>query len=249
MIKNPIGAACASVLVALMGGLATPTASHAAVYGGVYDPENLNYRWFGNHVFTVDDACLIGDGWKTVNNEYGDCGSASLTGGDLTVINKLGTPDPVDDVSKTLQIGEFTGFIPNTNEVWGINIFGGQLVGVDTFSIGNFRFVDDPEETHQGLWRLRWTSGNGNYCELYNCSEEGGEGARVGTLGSPIAAPTGAGRPDVILTNSIDDTNDALPQGTTNFSLQRLDVPEPTSVTLVLAALGAGWLSRRRNRG
>ena len=244
MLKNPIGAACASLLVALMGGLATPTASHAAVYGGVYDPENPNYRWFGNHVFTVDDACLIGDGWKPVNNEYGDCGSASLTGGDLTVINKLGTPSLLDDVSKTLQFGGFEGFIPNTNEVWGINIFGGQLVGVDTYSIGNFTFAD-PGATHLGLWRLRWTSGNGEYCSLYDC----GGRSSVGTRGSPIAALRGPGRPDVILTNSIAGTDEALPQGTTNFSLQRLDVPEPTSVTLVLAALGAGWLTRRRNRG
>ena len=55
-------------------------------------------------------------------------------------------------------------------------------------------------------------------------------------------------RPDVFLTNSIAGTNAALPQGTTTFSLQRRDLPEPTTVTLVLAALGAGWLTRRRTR-
>ena len=244
MLKNPIGAACASVLVSLMGGLATPTASHAAVYGGVYDPVNANYRWFGNHVFTVDDACLSVDGWKRVNTGYGGCGSASLAGGDLTVINKLGTSDLLDDVSKTLQFLDFPGFIPNRNRVWGVNIFGGQLVGVDTDSIGDFEFAD-PGTTHLGLWQLRWTSGNGEYCSLYDC----GGRSSVGTRGSPIAAPRGPGRPDVILTNSIAGTNAALPQRTTIFSLQRLDVPEPTSVTLVLAALGAGWLTRRRNRG
>jgi hypothetical protein len=38
-----------------------------------------------------------------------------------------------------------------------------------------------------------------------------------------------------------------LPQGAT-VTFQRQNVPEPTTVTLVLAALGAGWLTRRRKR-
>jgi hypothetical protein len=244
MVKNSIGGACATVLVALAGGLATPTASHAAIYGGVFDPENANYKWFGNHVFNVSDACLVGDGWKRVNAiGYGGCGSASLTGGDLTVVNKLDPLNLLDDVSKTLLFSSFPSFIPNTSNVWGVNIVGGQLVGVDTDEIGDFNFAA-PGTTHLGDWQLRWTSGNGGYCVLYVCAGRPGEGS----LGFPLAGPTSAARPDVFLTNSIAGTNAALPQGTTTFSLRRLDVPEPTTVTLVLAALGAGWLTRRRKR-
>jgi hypothetical protein len=256
MMKSPVGAACASVLIALAGGLATPMASHAAVYGGVFDPENANYKWFGNHLFEVDDACLIGDGWKKVNAEpgYGDgsyCGSASLIGSDLTVVNKLGNlANPGIPVSKTLQFADPAfDFIPNTSDVWGVNIVGGQLVGIDTFEIGDFIFSDDNplDPTHGGQWQLRWTSGRGDYCLLY-FGESCGFSA-IGALGafsaSPMNDPLGP-RPDVILTNSIAGTNAALPQGTTTFSLQRRDLPEPTTVTLVLAALGAGWLSRRR---
>jgi hypothetical protein len=246
MMKSPIGAACATVLVALVGGLATPTASHAAVYGGVFDPENDSYKWFGNHIFEVDDACLIGDGWKKVNAEpgYGDgsyCGSARLSGGDLTVVNKFGTlANPGVPVSKTLQFADF-GFIPNTIDVWGVNIVGGELVGIDTFEIGDFTFAD-PGTTHLGDWQLRWTSGNGDFCVLYGCARPG-----MGSFGSPIANPMGGVSPDVFLTNSLLGTNQQLPQGAT-VTFQRLNVPEPTSVTLVLAALGAGWLTRRRKR-
>ena len=252
MTKTPVGAACATLLIALGGGLLTPTPSHAAVYGGVFDPENGNYKWFGNHVFEVDDACLIGDGWKKVNAEpgYGDgsyCGSARLKGGDLTVVNKLGTLDnPGVPVSKTLQFADF-GFIPDTIDVWGVNIVGGQLVGIDTFEIGDFTFAD-PGTTHAGDWQLRWTSGRGDYCLLYfgNLCNFAGSGAFGAVSAGSMDAPVP--KPDVFLTNSIAGTNTALPQGTTRFSLQRLDVPEPATVTLVLAALGAGWLTRRRTR-
>ena len=247
MFKSSMGAACATVLVALAGGLTTPTATHAAIYGGVYDPENANYKWFGNHIFTVDDACLVGDGWKRVNTEpgYGGCGSAALTGGDLTVINKQPPSGPA--VSKTVQFLSFPSFIPNTNEVWGVNIVSGQLVGVDTFEIGDFTFAD-PGTTHLGDWQLRWTSGNGGFCLLYFCEE--GRPASSESFGAPLSSSTNSARPDVILTNTIDGnpTGIPLPQGTTRFTLQRFDVPEPTTITLVLAALGATWLTRRRKR-
>lgn len=244
MNKSSVGTACATVLIALAGGLATPTASHAAVYGGVFDPENLNYKWFGNHIFVVDDACLIGDGWKRVNTDigYGGCGSASLSGGDLTVINKQPPAGPA--VSKTLLFADF-GFIPNTSGVWGVNIVGGQLVGVDTFEIGNFVFAD-PGATHLGNWQLRWTSGNGAFCILYNSCI--GQPQGVASLDAPLFDPRDGARPDVFLTNSIAATNSNLPQGTTRFSLQRLDVPEPATVPLVIAALGALALARRRRR-
>jgi hypothetical protein len=242
MMKHSIGAACATALVALAGGLVTPTASHAAVYGGVFDPENANYKWFGNHVFTVADACLLSDGWKRVNDiEYG-CGSASLSGGDLTVVAKRGTPSPLDDVSKTLQFADFPSFIPSTSRVWGVNIVGGQLVGVDTFEIGDFTFTD-PGTTHQGDWQLRWTSGNGDYCDLYFCIPER---PQAGAPGAEISNTMRGARPDVILTSDFLGPT-ALPQGAT-LTFQRLDVPEPATFTLVMAALGAGWLTRRRNK-
>lgn len=257
MMKNSIGAACATVLVALAGGLATPTASHAVVYGGIFDPEDDNYKWFGKHVFAVDDACLVGDGWKKVNTAYGydGCGPASLVGGDLTVVNKGGNTNPDDDVSKTLQFADFA-FIPSRS-VWGVNIVGGQLVGVDTFSIGDFLF-DSPGETHAGTWRLEWSSGRGSRNCLYfgiGCpppppaAVPNGAGL-LGLFGAPVASSMSS--PDtstVTLRNFLPDglnqvLNNLGPSTVVSFQ----PIPEPTTVTLVLAALGAGWLTRRRKR-
>lgn len=244
MVKNSIGAACATVLVALAAGLATPTASHAAVYGGVFDPENANYKWFGNHVFAVDDACLVGDGWKQVNSNTGyGCGNARLIGGDLTVVNKRGTPNLFDDVSRTLLFSNFP-FIPTSVNplnalVWGVNIVGGELVGIDTNEIGNFTFLPADAATHSGDWFLRWTSGQGLFCTLYGLQ----------CLPPPPVGRNAASGAAVFLTNSVlGDPNTNL-QGTgpaLNLSFQR--IPEPGTVTLVLAALGVVLLGRRRQR-
>lgn len=247
MTKSPIGAACACILVALAGGLATPTASHAAVYGGAYDPENANYRWFGNHLFAVADACLVGDGWKRVNSDlgYGGCGSAQLIGGDLTVVNKLGTPSLLDDVSRTLLFSNFpfipTSLNPLTAPVWGVNIVGGELVGVDSFEIGSFTFAAADAGTHGGDWFLRWSSGRGAFCDLYSC------GGRTGEAAGEPADPLAVARPTVFLTNRIaGDPNGLVPLASDRVTFQR--VPEPGTVALVLAALGACWVSRRRRQ-
>lgn len=242
VLKSSIGVACATVLVALAGGLVTPTASHAAVYAGVFDPENANYKWFGNHVFSVDDACLVGDGWKEVNSNTGyGCGSARLVGGDLTVVNKFGTPSLLDDVSRTLQFTNF-GFIPTSinplnTPIWGVNIVGGELAGIDTLEIGDFTFLPTTTTlTHGGNWKLRWSSGQGLRCTLYDLSS------------CSLPAPPITG-PRVFLTNTLDGDPNAVLESTGPallVSFQR--IPEPGTAALVLAAMGAGWLARRRKR-
>jgi PEP-CTERM motif len=254
MKKTSVGAACGAVLVALTGGLMTPTATHAAVYGGVFDPSNTFYQWSGTHRFEVSDACLQGaDGWRLVNAYEGGCGTARLTDGSLTVVNKRGTYDLSDDVSRTLQFSDFE-FIPTSTDpfgpdVWGVYVVGGEAVGFDTREIGGFEFVDDPY-THGGTWYLTWTTGlapNG-YCFYFGC------GARPESAGMPMANGRSTGVGSVSLTNFVGNTiNGNVPPRTLIApTFVRLDptnaVPEPTTVTLVLAALGAGWLTRRRNR-
>jgi len=240
VLKSSIGVACATVLVALAGGLVTPTASHAAIYAGVFDPENANYKWFGNHVFSVDDACLVGDGWKEVNSNTGyGCGSARLVGGDLTVVNKFGTPSLLDDVSRTLQFTNF-GFIPTSinplnTPIWGVNIVGGELAGIDTLEIGDFTFSPADSDTHGGDWKLRWSSGQGLFCTLYSQ-----------TCSLPLPDITG---PRVFLTNILTgDPNDVLERTGPALLVTFQRIPEPGTAALVLAAMGAGWLARRRKR-
>ena len=256
MMKSTLGAACATVLVALAGNLATPTASHAVVYGGIFDPRNENYRWFGTHVFDVSAACLDSDGWRQANS-YDSAGcSARLIGGDLTVVNRQPPAGP--EVSRTIKFSSFP-FIPTSDDpsssprIWGVNVFGGELVGVDSFNIGNFTFGLLDVATHDGLWLLRWSSGRGDRCLLYDDCEE--IGSSSAGFNSPLASPPDPGNPSVSLTNlccgSEPGVNPLVPRTSTTITFQRQStdtnaVPEPTTVTLVLAALGATWLTRRR---
>jgi hypothetical protein len=240
MLKRSIVAACATAVLALAAGLVTPMAAQAAVYGGVFDPENANYKWFGNHLFHVDDSCLSSDGWKQVN-AVGGCGEAWLAGGDLTVINK----NPVE-VSRTIQFSNFP-FIPTSTDpidapVWGLLVVGGELVGIDTFEIGAFTFAVADAATHGGDWYLRWSSGQGDFCDLYGCDRP--DPNWNGGPAVPSADP-----PTVFLTNlNASVPNTQLPPSTTQVTFFR--VPEPMSLSLVLAALGASWgaswIARRR---
>ena len=273
MMKSSIGAACATVLVALAGGLATPDASHAAIYGGIFDPSNEFYKWSGTHRFEVSDACLLGaPGWRPANTYASDC-TAQLTGGTVTVVNKNGPEDyTLDDVSRTLDFVSL-GFAPtstnpggNGPEVWGLYVDGGEVVGFDTLTFV-FRFSGDDESTHGGDWHLSWNSDNipdGTvYCNLFpgseNCPEEGGGedgrpslSALSGGLRSANSHSNSVGFVRLVNFDDFGDQNGNLIEKTDILEFLRLDptrpVPEPTTVTLVLAALGAGWLARRRKR-
>ena len=272
MMKSSIGAACATVLVALAGGLATPDASHAAIYGGIFDPSNEFYQWSGTHRFVVSDACLQGgNGWRAANTYASDC-TAQLTGGSVTVVNKNGTDLYTgDDESRTLDFYSL-GFTPtSTNpygygpEVWGLYVEGGEVVGFDTLTFV-FRFSGDDESTHGGDWHLSWNSDNipeGTvYCNLFpgseNCPGEGGEDGRPslsalsGGLGSADSQSNSVGFVRLVNLNELGAQNGNLIERSDRLEFPRLDptrpVPEPTTVTLVLAALGAGWLARRRKR-
>jgi len=267
VLKNSIGAACATVLVALAGGLATPTASHAAVYGGVFDPENTFYQWSGTHRFVVDDACLNTNGWKAVNYE-GTCGSVSLTGGSLKVKNK--TVSAPYGYEETILFGanppwpvEGPGY-----PIFGINVVNNELVGVDSTEFGAFRFIgpafapnpfngsefaSDPlaavivlPNPLSGDWFLRWDTGLTD-CQRYEI------GCPLGAIAESAVSPAAANPPmgAVFLRNFVNGGfNGNVPPMSLPPTFERLDapmaIPEPATVTLVLAALGAGWLARRR---
>ena len=257
MLKNSIGAACATALTALAGGLALPTVSHAAIYGGVFDPSNNFYQGSGNHVFSVADACLTGPtGWRSVNNLAFGCGSAGLVSGDLTVVNKLNTPSLLDDVSRTLQFSNILGSAINSTNplqpfVWGIYVENGEVRWIDTLQTGFFQFAAVDAPTHAGNWSLEWTSGRAtsSYCALFPSasicvvgrSEVGGASASLTALPPDPAA-------SVLLRNFVTGAgaNANLPRSSDSVTFQR--IPEPTTAALVLAALGAGWLARRRRR-
>lgn len=239
MKKNSVGAACGAVLVALVGGLATPTASHAVIYGGVFDPDNGTYAWSGTHKFDVSDACLTGSGFRLVN-EYGSDCSVRLIGGTLTV-KRYGSITPYD-YEETLNFGSEPAYGGFDYPIWGINVVNNELFGVDSYAFGGFRF--DNQDKLGGDWFVSWNTGLDD-CERFGCEARF---ASVLSSVSPLSEPV---NPSYVSLSNAGATG--LPGRTdrpvtfVNLSTPAA-VPEPTTVTLVLAALGAGWMTRRRKK-
>ena len=273
MLKHSIAGACTTVLVALVGGLFTPTGSHAAVYGGVFDPEDNKYRWEGTHRFEVSESCLLSDGWRAANTGYGgysfqigaplpdpsgvtgnynaDPCDAQLLGGSLSVKRKTG----LDQGFKTLNFGTFA-----KSNVWGVFIKNGQLAGVDTYLTGPLHFtyaeegdLFDERFSEGGGLLLRWESGRAplNFVP----------GTLFNGVGSAPNVPSNTNYDQslvdpVYLYRSLgnsDNYKELTPgQSARDVTFTRLGgpgqmVPEPGSLALVgLALAAAAGLSRSR---
>jgi hypothetical protein len=226
MTKFPIAAACASILIAATGGLGAPGDAQAAVYRGIFDPEDANYRWSGTHEFVVADACLESDGWQVANDGYA-C-EVTLVAGSLTVTNKQGTPGVGDDYTETIDFTDF-GFIPNSVDIFGLYVLEGELAGVDSFWIGPFVFANGAQLG--GNWYLQWESG------FAPDFEEAGA-----VLSKPPGDPVYLYRCPDPLASCVEATPGLFAVPT----FVRQTVPEPGSLGLAAGALAGLWWARRR---
>ncbi|MEO8849712.1 MAG: PEP-CTERM sorting domain-containing protein [Casimicrobiaceae bacterium] len=127
------------------------------------------------------------------------------------------TVDMIDTASHDTGHLDFVNVLPDTFDMVDLYISGGNLIGVDTGWVG-WTLTSPCSGTLCGIpWWIRWQSGLPDPVYLYT-----GTCSTVSHC-TPNHDPAGIA-PNVTFTR----------------------VPEPGTLALVIAALGAGWLVRRR---
>lgn len=212
---------CAAIAAAI-GSAAT--LARAAAYTSGWDPVGP-ITSNGTALLTVGDNCLmLSDGFHYVNDDT-SC-TVSLVSATVNLVD----PNPTDDSAgmATFTLGA------DTEDIWGIDVLGGALVGLDTFPIGPGAVGDNPDgNLSDTSWWIQWW--DGVYSQYY--------GAGVGE----VLFNT------VSLENAPCENDSGTPQGCNSVVSMATTVtftqttPEPGSLGLLLGALGAGWWARRRN--
>jgi hypothetical protein len=149
----------------------------------------------------------------------------SLLNADVTLTS---VPETTDTAHLTFS--DLGG--PETGNIWGVDLAAdGTLLGVDSFLIGPQFAPGGSNAIFGGPWWIQLDAGDGQ-------------------------APPDSIDPDATFTNTVLLFGGSCPEGcfpdevatyTANVVGNRFDpVPEPGSLGLLLGALGAGWLARRR---
>lgn len=222
------------------------TAAEAGLVRGSLDPlatvDIPAYNGFAD--FQVDDNCLIGDGWKQTGTGSGDCGAVFMQSATIYLYGNTPSDPPGTPGTELGQVN--FGAFP-ASEVFGILTLGGQVLGIDSAIMG----AAPANGTYAGqdFW-LQFVTG----CE-FGDSSCGNLVPDILSLLSPLGVgPFPAADPLAYLydtTCSIDGDVEfcfpgANPSRTTPGGLVFVAIPEPGTMSLLLSALGLGWLSRRR---
>ena len=233
-------AQCAAVAaVAILFG----ASAEAGFVRGGFDPEGDGTvpGYSGNVVFNVDDSCFQ-SGFTGYEKVATDCGPVTVVSGQVNLFDLTGpiTGSPLD--SFTLGPGDLN--------VIGLRFVDGAVQGIDT-DIGGIFSGSSVYSGYQLF--LQFVTG------CLNPSSNGGD--PYANCGDPpvgpiflqllAATPIEQNLQQALLfvdTDSCggDCLSDPLPTGLGH--LQFAPVPEPGTIGLMLAALGSGWLGRRRRK-
>ena len=215
-------------------------AAHGAFYPAHFDPAGTGSvpGFIGDAVFDISDGCLDVDGWKPTTGVTGGCSASLLSA--TVYLYSLSSGEPVPGAH--IDQFSFSGSFP----VLGVTSLGGQPKEVDT----------DPEPDSgvpgEGFYsdHLFWLQFVSGQCPTSICAPipPGGSSDLLSSAKAP-------GDPAYIFMDFVDLEHRSNPANVIFGPACRdpsptacvvVPVPEPGVLDLILAALGATWLTRRR---
>jgi hypothetical protein len=222
------------------------TAAHGSYYPGHMDPGGTGTvpGFNGNAVFNIDSSCVPAGftGWLATNQNpgvSGGCGNASVYSSNVLLYSTSPSDPPIPgNVLDSFSLGTSnTHGLPNppTFDVWGVYILRGALDGVDTIAMGSVN--GSSTYLADNFW-LQFVSG---FCpDDTGASCPGiGPDASAFVFFQPVGGPISESNPAVVTFGGPCSNPNNCTVGT---------APEPGTLGLILAALGGGWLARRRGR-
>ena len=189
----------------------------AATYDSGFDPSAFS----GTARFNVADACLLADGF------HNNAGACTITWLSANVTFREAPPG-----NRTTSFN-YSNVLPDSNAVSNIFVAGGELAGVNSAAIGPRIISGDPVPGFNGPWWIQYNFTNNQ-------------------INAPVPDGSGLfGLGTVSLFGGFCDGpcfRDPKPRETANVTFfHRVSaVPEPGTLSLLLAALGFWWIGKRR---
>lgn len=218
--SHPLSAAVVSTVSLLFG--ASAQAGH---YPGASDPGgdgNTIPGFTGEYVFTIDDNCFSSPGFHNVN-VCGSCSFASVYSGNVNLYSTATDTPPNGSVLGTFDL------TTNPHDFWPIfDVFINDdltLGGIDTGSMGG----NGPFGGNPGTGFYMGT----DFWLLITCGGLCDDPAYISVNGDTFGPPG-----EMTFGPACADPDNCHVATT----------PEPGSLGLLFAALGGGWLARRRAR-
>ena len=188
----------------------------AAVYVSGFDPPDF----FGTATFNVADSCLTTGGFHS--NDGVSCTVIWLS---ANVTFREAPPG-----TRTTSFN-YSDLLPDSFAVSNIFVAGGELSGVNSAAIGPEIISGDPVASFNGPW---WIQFNFSLSPTFAADGSGAFGLGTVSLFTGTCGDAGCIR-------------DSTPSETADVTFfRRATVPEPGTFALLLAALGCGWIGKRR---
>jgi uncharacterized protein (TIGR03382 family) len=232
-----------SIALGALVGFGACGAAHAALVVGVFDPdfggtlEGTNYS--GTATFSISQSCLDLNLPSTgaFIPFFAPCGSASSGMGFLGAhVDFAPTADPSDPAGRTGDVD----FLADPNAILGMYVRDHHVIGVWSKAMGprlaDLDGANDPSFFIE--FGPLFPPGSNFFNMLYG-----------DLLAHDLDSIISALQTTTLYLVNADGCKPGQPGCEASNAATTTYVPEPGSMSLALAALGAGWLVRRRKRG